>query len=165
MISRKGQPFDASVQFSADKRFVEFLFDRNNNGKQQQNNQQLLEAPKTFRGKELSGEQYQQFKEGQTVYVTGLIDKKQRAYDGYITFNKETGATNFSFDNPDKLRGQVQPTSKHQTQVAVNSEGKTNEATKNIQEPLKTGQENPDNKKQQEAAESPTPAKSTGFKR
>ncbi|VTP94567.1 DUF3945 domain-containing protein [Sphingobacterium daejeonense] len=31
MISTKGTPFDANVQFNADKRYVEFLFDRSNN--------------------------------------------------------------------------------------------------------------------------------------
>ena len=50
--------------------------------------------------------------------------------------------------------------------MAVNSEGKTNEATKNIKEPLKSGQKNPDSKEQleeQEAAKAP--AKSKGIKR
>ena len=31
----------------------------------------------------------------------------------------------------------------HKTQVAVNNHGKTNEATKNVKEPLKTGQTQP----------------------
>ncbi len=77
MISTKGTSFDANVQYNADKRFVEFLFDRNNNNQQSQNKQQSnqqnqsqsQEAPKTFRGKELTDEQYNKFKDGQTVYV------------------------------------------------------------------------------------------------
>ncbi|OYX25364.1 MAG: hypothetical protein B7Z06_07375 [Flavobacteriales bacterium 32-35-8] len=167
MISKKGTPFDANLQFNADKRFVEFLFDRSNTNKQTQNNQQnqLHEAPKTFRGKELDNEQYQKFKDGQTVYVSGLVDKKGKEYNGYITFNKETNKTDFTFQNPNKIKEQVKPTEAHKTQTAVNSEGKTNEATKNIKEPLKSGQKNPDSKKQQEEQEKPkAPAKSKGRK-
>ena len=175
MISKKGTEFSATVQFNADKRYVEFLFDRSNTNKQTQsngqNNQQTnqqnqsQEAPKTFRGKELDNEQHQKFKDGQTVYVSGLVDKKGKEYNGYITFNKETNKTDFSFQNPNKLKEQAKPTEAYKTQTAVNSEGKTNEATKNIKEPLKSGQKNPDSKKQQEEQEKPkAPAKSKGRK-
>lgn len=173
MISKKGTEFSATVQFNADKRYVEFLFDRSNTNQQTQNNQQnqnntqnqSQEAPKTFRGKELDDEQYNKFKAGQTVYVDGLIDKKGQKYQGYITFNQETGKTGFSFQNPNKLKEQAKPTEAHKTQTAVNSEGKTNEATKNIKEPLQKGQQAPKNKKQQEQQEKPeTPAKSKGRK-
>ena len=59
----------------------------------------------------------------------------------------------------------MQPTEAHKTQTAVNSEGKTNEATKNIKEPLKSGQQTPKNEKQQEQQEKPkVPAKSKGRK-
>lgn len=88
MISKKGDEFSANVQFNADKRYVEFLFDRSNNNQQtqenRQNNQQSQpqEAPRTFRGKELDDEQYNKFKAGQTVYIDGLIDKKGQKYQG-----------------------------------------------------------------------------------
>ncbi len=166
MVSKKGSAFDATVQFNADKRFVEFLFDRKDN-KQTQNNQhtQSHDAPKIFRDKEMDQEQYQKFKDGQTVYISGLVDKKGKEYNGYITFNKETNKTDFSFQNPDKIKAQAKPTEAHTTQTAVNSEGKTNEATKNIKEPLKSGQKNPDSEKQQEQQENPeTPTKSKGRK-
>lgn len=167
MVSKKGTAFDASVQFNADKRFVEFLFDRNDSNKQTQGNQQnqIQGAPKNFRDKELNNEQYQKLKDGKTVYITGLVDKKGKEYNGYITYNKETNKTDFSFQNPDKIKEQIKPSEAHKTQTAVNSEGKTNEATKNIKEPLKSGQTNPDGKKQQEQQEeSNTPSKSKGPK-
>lgn len=174
MISTKGTEFSATVQFNADKRYVEFLFDRSNSNRQTQsngqNNQQTnqqsqpQEAPKTFRGKELTNEQHKDFKAGQTVYIDGLKDKKGQPYQGYITFNAETGKTNFQF--PSQVKAQAKPTEAHKTQTAVNSEGKTNEATKNINEPLKSGQQNPKNKQQQEQQEKPkTPVKSKGVKR
>jgi hypothetical protein len=167
MVSKKGVAFDATVQYNADKRFVEFLFDRSNSNKQVQGNQQTQsqEAPKTFRDKELDNDQYQKFKDGQTVYVSGLVDKKGKEYNGYITFNKETNKTDFTFQNPNKIKEQAKPTEAHKTQKAVNSEGKTNEETKNIKEPLKSGQKNLDSKQQQEQQEaSNAPAKSKGRK-
>ena len=169
MISTKGTEFSATVQFNADKRYVEFLFDRNNTNRQTQSNgqsnqqSQSQEAPKTFRGKELTDEQYKDFKGGQTVYIDGLRDKKGQPYQGYITFNAETGKTNFQF--PSQVKAQAKPAEANKTQVAVNSEGKTNEATKKLNEPLKSGQQAPKNKQQQEQQEKPqTPAKSKGRK-
>src|SRR5690606_7092963 len=166
MISRKGTEFAATVQFNADKRYVEFLFDRNNynrqtlsNGQSNQQNQPQ-EAPRTFRGKELDDEQYNKFKAGQTIYVE-LKDKKDQPYKGYITFDKDTGKTNFEF--PGQYKARVEPAETHKTQTAVNSEGKTNEATKNVQEPLKSGQQRPKNEKQQEQQDN-KPAKSKGRK-
>jgi len=169
MISKKGDSFSANVQFNADKRYVEFLFDRGNNNRQNQNNEQTnqqrqpQETPKTFRGKELDDEQYNKFKDGQTVYIPNLVDKKGQTYNGYITFNKETGKTNFEF--PNQYKDRIKPTEAHKTQTAVNSEGKTNEATKNIKEPLQKGQQSPKNDKQQEQQKKPkAPAKSRGKK-
>jgi hypothetical protein len=161
MISKKGTEFDATVQVNADKRFVEFQFDRTGSNKQTQENQQnqSQEVPKTFRGKELDKEQYQKFTDGQTVYVSGLVDKKGKEYNGYITFNKQTHKTDFSFQNPDKIKEQAKPTEAHKTQTAVNSEGKTNEATKNVKEPLKSEQTNPDSRQQQETPNASAKAK------
>ena len=139
MTSKKGEPFNASVQFNADKRYVEFLFDRSDTNKQSQSQQQSRseqqEAPRTFRGKELDEQQYQKFKDGQTVYVTGLVDKNGKDYQGYITFDKESAKTGFSFENPNKTN--------EKAQSKGNSEGKNSEATKNGKEPEKTAQEKP----------------------
>ena len=177
MISKKGTEFDATVQFNADKRYVEFMFDRSNTNQQAQGNKQTegtqqsqskeqgqsQEAPKSFRGKELDNEQYNKFKDGQTIYISGLVDKKGKEYNGYITYNKESGKTGFEFPNQYKER--TQPTEAHKTQTAVNSEGKTNEATKNLKEPLQKGQQTPKDKKQQELQEKPkAPAKSKARK-
>ncbi|MEC3880228.1 DUF3945 domain-containing protein [Parapedobacter sp. 10938] len=167
MISKKGTPFDATVQFNADKRYVEFLFDRSKlpslNNRQGISQGESGEAPKTFRGKELTDEQYKDFKDGQTVYVPGLVDKKGQTYNGYITFNKETGKTGFEF--PSQYKERVKPAEGHKTHTAVNTEGKTNEATKKIKEPLKPGQQEPKNGQQQEQNKPKAPAKSKGVRR
>lgn len=171
MISKKGEPFNAPVQYNADKRFIEFLFDRSQTNQQAQNQPtsqqqaQTQEAPRAFRGKDLTDQQYDKFKEGKTVFVDGLTDKKGEKYQGYITFNKETGKTDFSFTNPNKLKDKIQPAEANKTQVAVNSGGKTNEATKNINEPLKPQQQTPKDNKQQQQQAPQAPAKSRGIKR
>lgn len=170
MTSKKGELFDATVQFNADKRYVEFIFNNNQNQQQtqqqnpssQQNQSKGGEAPRVFRGKELDDAQYDKFKAGQTVYVDGLVDGKGKAYQGYITFNKETSKTNFSFTNPNKLKEKAQPSEEHKTQKAVNSDGKTNEATKNLKEPLDSKQQQPANKQQE--AQQKKPVRSKGRK-
>ncbi|WP_312423164.1 DUF3945 domain-containing protein [Epilithonimonas sp.] len=174
MTSTKGTTFDATVQFNADKRYVEFIFD--NNQKQQhsqsqnehssqnqnQNQNKNSEPPRFFRDKELDDKQYKKFKAGETVYVSGLVDSKGKEYQGYITFNKDTAKTDFSFTNPNKLREKAQPSEAHKTQKAVNTDGKTNEATKNVKEPLQSKQQEPANKQQQEQQKKP--ARSRGRK-
>ena len=175
MISKKGEHFNADIQFNADKRYVEFLFDRSNTNQNKQSNTNnqapstaqggSQEAPTVFRDYRLNDEQYQKFKAGETVYVDGLVDKKGKAYQGYITFDKETGKTDFAFKNPNALKDKIQPKEENKTQVAVNSDGKTNEATKNSSEPLKSGQSSSDSKKQQKQNETPKPpVKSRGRK-
>eukprot|EP01133_Synstelium_polycarpum_P003153 gene3153-3606_t len=114
LISEKGTPYNA------------------------QNNQQSQEPnPLTeFRGKELNEEQRNKLKDGQSVFIE-LIDKKNQPYNGYITLNKQTDKLFFEF--PDKYKERVQASEAHKTQTEVNSKGKTNEATKNINEPLQKG--------------------------
>ncbi|WP_313375325.1 DUF3945 domain-containing protein [Chishuiella sp.] len=149
MTSTKGKEFSSYVQYNADKRYVEFLFDKSLDSKQSQ--KEAFEAPKMFRNKELSKEQYNDFKEGKTVYIDGLVDKKGQPYQGYITFNKESGKTKFSF--PNQLKETAQPSEAHKTQVAVNSKGKTNESTKHLQKELKPKQQSPKNKEDKKAVE------------
>ncbi len=150
----------AYVQFNADRMYVEFLFgDRAPKQLQVQGNEPL----KTFRGKEFSDEQYQKLTEGKTIYVTDFKDGKGQPYKGYVTLNAETGKFAFDFKNPDDLKNKVQPAEANKTQVAVNSDGKTNEATKNIKEPLKTEQQAPKDQKQQQKPKAP--AKSKEMKR
>src|SRR5690606_2920004 len=86
---------------------------------------------------------------GQTIYLDGLLDKKNQPYQGYITLNQENGKIDFSFQNPDKIQHKAKPTVEHTTQTAVNSEGKTNEATKHLKKPLQKGQQAPKDKSQQ----------------
>lgn len=144
MTSNKGTQFSANVQFNADKRYVEFLFD--NAARQQQI---PGEAPRFIRGKELSDAQYEQFKKGEKIYVNDLVDKKGVTYKGYLTFDTESGKTKFEFPkrkSRSAAEASAQPDESSKTQKAVNSDGKTNEATKNLKEALQKGQTQPTEK-------------------
>lgn len=141
MTSKKGTSFDAYLQFNAEKRSFEFRFDNDRQQRQQPERQHHI--PKIFRKKELTDDQRSSLGEGKTVYVNGLEDKKGRKYSGYITMNKETGKTDFMFPKDYKealAAGKVIADDRHKTQVAVNSEGKTGEATKKVNKPLEQGQ-------------------------
>jgi hypothetical protein len=169
MTGKNGKEFSASIQFNADKRSFEFMFDNDRKQNPKQENEPS-DVQKTFRGKELTDNQRDSLREGKTVHVDGLVDKKGKGYSGYITLNKETGKTDFMF--PKQYReaaekGMVIPDDRSKTQVAVNSEGKTNEATKNVKEPLKKGQMQPTEKQAEKQAakqEQTKPRKSKGMK-
>jgi hypothetical protein len=167
-ISKAGKPVSAYLQFNADRRGLEFRFD--NDKKQEQSQQQgntQKDVPRTFRKKELTGDRRDSLREGKTVYIDGLEDRKGKKYSGYITLNKETGKTDFMFPKDYKealAAGKVIPDDRHKTQVAVNSEGKTNEATKDVKEPLKQGQTKPDAKQTETQQKEVKPKKTKGVK-
>lgn len=103
------------------------------------------EVPANYRHHQLSDKDKEYLEKGGTVRVEGKLDAQGNPYVGYITWTKELG---FKYLYPNQYAegvtsGTVQPTVKHEAQVAVNSEGKTNEATKAVKEPLKSGQASP----------------------
>lgn len=102
MISKKGEPFNANLQFNADKRYVEFLFE-DNLAQKVYTRPTYEEAPREVRGRELTEEQYKDFSQGKPVYIEGLISNKTgREYSGFFKYNENTGKVKFSFQNPDK---------------------------------------------------------------
>lgn len=173
MKSKKDTLFNGTVQVNADRRGLEIHFGNNPRQSQSQHqSESLQEAPKSFRKKELTEDQQASLNEGKTVYVSGLTDRNGKNYNGYITWKPETGKTDFMFATDYKKaleQGAVKPDDRHKVQVAVNSEGKTNEATKKVKEPLEQGQTAPtekqkekqENKQEQEDS----PQQSQGIRR
>lgn len=151
MLSKRDTLFNGEIQFNAFKGHIEFQFDKGNSKIQKQDNSQnqSAEIPKTFRRKEFTFDQYNKLSKGETVYITDFKDGAGKEYPGYVWLNKEKGELDFNFKNPNKLKQNATTAETHRTQVAVNSDGKTNEATKNIKEQLKSGQSTPANKRQQ----------------
>lgn len=66
----------------------------------------------------------------------------------YLKFSFEKGRPLTYSQNPD-LAQTVTPSNESRTQLAVNNEGKTNEATKHVKEPLQQGQTAPKDETQQ----------------
>lgn len=151
MLSKRDTLFNGEIQFNAFKGHIEFQFDNGNSKIQNQENSQnqSTEIPKVYRRKEFTFDQYNKISNGETVYIPDFKDGSGKEYKGYVWLNKESGKLDFDFKNPNKLKQNATPAETHKTQVAVNSDGKTNEATKNIKEPLNSGQTAPRNKTQQ----------------
>lgn len=163
---REGQEpkmFEAPVQFNAAKMQLEFLFgDRAklavDGHKQMQKQLAGQKVPESFRGQKLTGNSKETLEGGGTVKVTGLKDKKGKAYHGYITWQPGQKYPGFMFPKEYKTaleEGRVKPAAENEVQVAVNSEGKTNEATKSLQEALQSAQNKPtgEQKEQQDRKE------------
>lgn len=174
MKSKNDKEFNATVQINADRRSLEFKFDNANklskeqsrNQKQDQSDGVKLRIPTKLLGADLSEQQQKDLKEHKTIYVTGMKDKAGESFNAYIKVNTEKEKLDFFKWNPDKAKKQgaeVSPDNASKTQVAVNSEGKTNEATKDIKEPLKQGQTAP-TAKQEEKKEEKKVVKSKGMK-
>ena len=104
-----------------------------------------IRAPKTMGGVELSIEQQKNFTEGKAILVKDMKrDGKGEPFTAYVRYNHEAGKPHYFKNNPDVSQTkEITPASESRTQVAVNSEGKTNEATKDVKQPLKQGQTQP----------------------
>lgn len=92
MVSKHNRLFNATVQFNAEKQWLEFFFNR----KLKEDGFEFC-VPATFRGVMLRRWQIEKLKEGETAYIRGLVSKKGKKYQGYICFDKEVGRIVFSF--------------------------------------------------------------------
>lgn len=152
MTAKSGKSFNATLQFNADKRGLEFQFGNTPRQDQQQTQQQaqqprVLNIPNKMLGRDISPEEAAQLKAGEVVHMTGLIDQKGEPFNAYVRANFERGKFDFMRWNPNKSK-EITPDNASKTQVAVNSEGKTNEATKSVKEPLKQQQSEPTEQQQ-----------------
>ena len=100
---------------------------------------------------------------GKAVKLENVTDKQGFHATMYIKFNPEKGRPYRYDTNPDNAQ-QVAPSNESRTQVAVNNDGKTNEATKNLREPLQKGQTNPKDARQQQQQEKPKKKTGKGMK-
>lgn len=142
-------------------------------------------------GVELTREQFKDLLNNKAVFVEGMIDQtklpkqqehgakqteatdqKGQKYNAWVWPDQDAGRIRHTSLPPEQwkemqAKKQAQPAEGFKTQVAVNNEGKTNEATKQSNEPLKKGQTQPTEKqaekKEQRRSQSPrSPRKSTG---
>ena len=162
MTAKSGKSFDATLQVNAEKKGIEFIFENKQGLKERQQHSQQQGAPHKLCGLELSDKQREALDSGRTLYLKNMVDKEGQPFNAYVKMDKEQNRPRFYKWNPDKKQETgkekvVAVAEEHKTQIAVNNQGKTNEATKNVNEPLKSGQTQPtaaqkqkqDEKKQQ----------------
>lgn len=146
MTAKSGKSFNATLQVNAERKGIEFIFDNNRGFKERQQQTQQQGAPHKLCGLELSEKQREALNNGRALYLKNMVDKEGNSFNAYVRMDKEQNRPRFYKWNPDKSQknGKVEAVAEeHKTQVAVNNHGKTNEATKNVKEPLKTGQTQP----------------------
>ena len=148
MTAKSGKSFDATLQVNAEKKGIEFIFDNNRGFKERQQQTQQQGVPHKLCGLELSDKQREALDSGRTLYLKNMVDKQGQPFNAYVRMDKEQNRPRFYKWNPDKKQETgkekvVAVAEEHKTQVAVNNHGKTNEATKDVKEPLKTGQIQP----------------------
>ena len=158
MTAKSGKKFNATLQINADKRGLDFHFGGQKRAQRQEQTQAADGAPKerrlrigkTLLGAEVKPEYKAGWEQNKWVYIEGMTDKKGQKFNAYVRPNHEKVKYDFSRKRPEQSQiYEVKPDAASRTQVAVNSEGKTDEATKHIGEPLQRGQTVPANEEQQ----------------
>lgn len=157
MLSRGGKPFNATLQINAEKKGIEFIFNDNLSFKERRQLSQKPQAyspygiPTTLCKYQLTEKLQKALSEGCTLYLRNMVDKEGEIFSAYVRYDKEQQRPRFYRYNPDKKQEQAKAVAEgHKTQVAANNEGKANEATRHVKEPLKSGQVRPTEKQQAE---------------
>ena len=174
---QNGRKFPALLQVNADKRDVEFVpgqprqqqsqrqgkaqenpdaqgQKQENNGEGQRRNRSWtnedgsIRPIKKWKDDIFTDQQIKDYVEGKTVVLANAKDDQGQPCTKYLKFSFEKGRPLTYSQNPD-LAQTVAPSNESKTQLAVNNEGKTNEATKHVKEPLQQGQTAPKNETQQ----------------
>ena len=109
-------------------------------------------------GVEFTEQQKADYVAGKSVKLENVTDKRGFHATMYVKFNPEKGRPYRYDTNPDNAQ-KVAPSNESRTQVAVNNEGKTNEATKKMDAPLQKGQTAPKDDTQKQQQEKPKKGK------
>ena len=174
-----GRKFKATLQVNVEQRGIEFVpkgqsvrqsvdgnrqqqGEKRETEKKQETAEEKLERNKKnwlkngeikpierWKNVEFNDQQKADYVAGKTVKLEKVVDAQGKEATMYLKFNREAGRPYVYNNNPDTAQ-KVAPSTESRTQIAVNNEGKTNEATKHVKEPLKQGQTAPDDKKQQQ---------------
>ena len=152
----QGQKQNGDKKQTADKQEQKAEGDAGGQKKQQDPNHWLNEDGtirrlNTYFKKELTEQQKDDYVAGKTIEIKEVPNKNgSGTYTAYVKFDFDKMQPRSYRNNPDLKQAKEQiPTNENKTQVAVNEQGKTNEATKHTKEPLKSGQSAPKNEKQQ----------------
>lgn len=152
----QGQKQNGDKKQTADKQEQKAEGDAGGQKKQQDPNHWLNEDGtirrlNTYFKKELTEQQKDDYVAGKTIEIKEVPNKNgSGTYTAYVKFDFNKMQPRSYRNNPDLKQAKEQiPTNENKTQVAVNEQGKTHEATKHTKEPLSPGQSAPKNEKQQ----------------
>lgn len=162
-----GRKFRTTLQVNVEQRGVEFVprgrqmrqENNGNNTRRQYRGNRREETPEEnkrnwqmpdgsikpiakWKNIDFTPQQKDDYLAGRTVKLENVLDRKGKPATMYLKFDREKGRPFAYRRNPDTAQ-KVAPSNESRTQVAVNSEGKTNEATKKVKEPLTKGQTAP----------------------
>ena len=166
LIERKdGRKFVTTLQVNVEQRGTE---NAANTQKEQRRNTWTnadgsIRPISKWSGVDFTEQQKADYVAGKAVKLENVTDKQGFHATMYIKFNPEKGRPYRYDTNPDNAQ-KVAPSNESRMQVAVNSEGKTNEATKNLKEPLRKGQTAPKDTAQQQQQEKPQKKNNKGMK-
>ena len=152
----QGQKQNGDKKQTADKQEQKAEGDAGGQKKQQDPNHRLNEDGtirrlNTYFKKELTEQQKDDYVAGKTIEIKEVPNKNgSGTYTAYVKFDFDKMQPRSYRNNPDLKQAKEQiPTNENKTQVAVNEQGKTHEATKHTKDPLSPGQSAPKNEKQQ----------------
>lgn len=152
-----GQKFYADLQYNASKRDIAFV----NSGLYKEENELLQPRQERWHDENGNVKRLKQWCDipldkakqdaylaGEKVYVGEVTDRRGNQYSAYLQYDpkERKPETTRVYPDRDKVVGIAEES---KTQVAVNNEGKTNEATKNVKDPLQRGQTAPKDEAQQ----------------
>ena len=151
IMDRDGNKYTVTLQVSADRRDVEFL--PPSQGNSQKRSTWLTKDGKIrpitkWSGAPMTKQQQADYVAGKTVVLENMVDKEGKPCTLYLTFNMEKQRPTTSYKDPRQAES-ITPSNESRTQIAVNNDGKTDEATKKVKEPLDKGQTGPKDEKQQ----------------
>ena len=171
-----GQKFTADLQYNASKRDIAFvnsiLYRQENEQQAQQGEKQSGETShkenwhnadgsikrlKQWYSIPLDEQKQADYLAGKQVLVGEIKDKKGNDCTIFLQYDpkERKPQTTWVYPDRDKVVGIAEES---RTQMAVNNDGKTNEATKNVNEPLQRGQTEPkDDAQQKRQRKSNTP--------
>lgn len=155
ITSANGKTYTVVLQVSADRKGVEFVpgavrkqeqSEKNSQeqGQQQKQNGNWLTKDGKIKpitkwaGVPMTEQQQKDYTDGKVVEMANMVDKQGQPCTVYLQFNPEKQRPFASLNDP-----RVKIAEESRTQKAVNNDGLTNEATKNIGDPLQKGQTQP----------------------
>ena len=90
MTSTKGKEFSATLQYSAERRGIEFIFPKDQGFNQQ-----------TLGGVQLSPNQLKMLSEGHTILVEDMKRTNGELFSAFVTLDSVTGKPNYTRSNPE----------------------------------------------------------------